>query len=375
MYIANSISSSSFNSNIPPVKLKNDEVDLNPTDRLITTSFNPSKLKTGSLYCQEALNDTYFSLPNGFKIQYPQRLEKNGTVTYYSDECEITCTYVNYKFHGPFILKFKNGSILELSFVNDKPLNSGKSTIPTGTSTYFKYKDEEREGEAIEVSQNNTQLRFTYVKGIRQGEAIWNNSQGVCYHFNYKNGILHGPVIGLLTNDERVYFSFNNGVAEGPALEQSPSYELEFTYENGKRQGPATFSSNDGSISNFSYNQDKREGKAHVRLSDGSIILFEYKSDVPHGPAKLLYPDGKILYFNYINGQIDGNALEELPDEYTLEFTLKEGLREGMALKSYASGFLDFLYYDKGYLKYSELALPALEYMKTDDYVPYFLGI
>ena len=58
----------------------------------------------------------------------------------------------------------------------------------------------------------------------------------------------------------------------------------------------------DGASIEFSYNQGIRQGKAVMRCLDRSRIEFTYINDKPSGPATQIFEDGSKEYFHYIDG-------------------------------------------------------------------------
>ena len=138
-----------------------------------------------------------------------------------------------------------------------------------GKYNYYNYKGDKEE--------------TTYLKGLREGKATESYSDGSKNESQYVNGVLEGPS-----------FSFNSN---GDTI-------AKYTYVNGEKNGPYTFSLG-GEIEEGFYVNGKRNGKYRY-FSNGSLLEGTYINDVSHGEYTWYSSEGDIEEGTYVNGKRQG---------------------------------------------------------------------
>ena len=204
--------------------------------------------------------------------------------------------YVEGKRHGQWVERFADGGAAEGSWVEDKRHGQWILRYPNGDVWRGPFVNGKRHGDWIERNADGTSRQGPYVEGIKQGDWVEHDDDGTSRRGSYKEGEKNGQWVSL-RSDGSVY-------EEGP-------------YVNGVKHGHwvGYLSRDDGKAYIYEegpYTDGKKHGRWVTRQEDGSIRLEEpYVEGIRHGHWVLRTHDGGVnSEGSYVGGERHGHWFE-----------------------------------------------------------------
>jgi len=234
---------------------------------------------------------------------------------------------------GKGVLKYKDGSTLDVEWRNDLPHGNGVLTTKSYTYT-GPFMEGKFVGAGSMVYGPKARYDGAFRDNVRHGRGKMIYEDGSIYEGEWKEDLHHGSGKWQSPDNTTHYEGeFKMGVKDGRGLMKWASGdEYIGSFLNGRPHGSGVFSflaspvyaKYDGEIVH-----GKRQGKGIATFTSGAKYEGDWADDLQHGNGKLTLPNGVTIEGRWVNGVADPKNLVAIqgapiiaspPSDYPLPF-------------------------------------------------------
>ena len=265
----------------------------------------------------------------------------NGQAQYYSSrsKCLSKGNFVDFDLNGKGEIICESGYKALGNFKNDELDGQGIEIYSNGTKKEGQFIDGYLNGKGEIHWKSGSYESGNFVNGELDGKGIYITKNGNKYVGDFKNGNFHGQGTYTWADGEKYIGGFEDDIRSGFGTFYYISGNIyEGNFANGDQNGFGKYTWVDGDKYEGDYLDGLRTGKGKYTYASGSVYEGDFLNNLATGYGTFLYSTGEKYVGELLDGYENGFGKYESAEGDIYEGNFKDGTFHGQGKMVYANG-------------------------------------